>query len=264
MTQPALIPEKPGPWWGPGRDTRFRPSPAVHYPESDGQPMAETDAHRDEMAELIQTLKRHFRHRPDVYVSGNLLIYYEEGNPKARRAPDVFVVLGVTAEQRRTYLLWEEGAAPDVVIEVTSKGTRSEDEKVKPPLYARLGVRFLFLYDPLGEYLDPPLQGKRLGEDGVYRPISAPEGGPFGCPPLGLELLLDEEGRLQFRDPKTGELVVRVPTALDRAEEALEQETQARTRAEQALVEAEQALVEAEQRDRERLAEIERLKALLR
>ncbi len=100
-----------------------RPPEEIEYPESDGEPMAETDTHRDELAEIVFTLKHHFRGHSDVYVSGNLLLYYEEGDPTKRRAPDVFVVRGVPARQRRTYRLWEEGEAPMMAIELTSKGT---------------------------------------------------------------------------------------------------------------------------------------------
>lgn len=90
----------------------------VVYPETDGEPMAETDTHRDLMAEaLIYPLKEYFRDQPDVYVSGNLLLYYEEGNPRASVAPDVFVVFGIPKGKRRIYKLWEEEKAPDVVVE---------------------------------------------------------------------------------------------------------------------------------------------------
>src|SRR5438094_770635 len=92
----------------------------VHYPESDGKPMAESDLHRKEMTRLIETLDDFFAAGADVYVSGNLLLYYEEGNPRASVAPDVFVVRGVPKRDRPIYKLWEEGAPPTVVIEVTS------------------------------------------------------------------------------------------------------------------------------------------------
>ncbi|HMV49864.1 MAG TPA: Uma2 family endonuclease, partial [Blastocatellia bacterium] len=75
------------------------------YPESDGKPMAETDIHRNLLADLVFTLDNHFRHQPDVYVSGNLLVYYVEGNPAKCFAPDVFVVRGVPKNQRRIYKL---------------------------------------------------------------------------------------------------------------------------------------------------------------
>ena len=59
----------------------------VEYPSSDGQPMAETPVHRDAMIDAIRVLARHFARRPDVYVSGNMLMYYEEGNPRKSLAP---------------------------------------------------------------------------------------------------------------------------------------------------------------------------------
>ncbi len=217
----------------------------IEYPESDGEPMAETDAHRDELAEIVFTLQHHFRGQSDVYVSGNLFLYYEEGNPGKRRAPDVFVVRGVPARQRRTYRLWEEGKAPLMAIELTSKGTKREDEKTKPEIYARLGIEYLFLYDVLGEYLESPLQSLRLGQDGQYHPLAGPRQGPLPCPPLDLDLILDEQGRLQFVDQETGDLVVRTRAAREQAEKALEQEAAARRQEAEARRQAE-ARVEQE------------------
>ena len=134
----------------------------IHYPESDGKPMAETDVHIDALIYLRETLKAYFTADPRVYVAGNMLLYYEEGNPAACVAPDVFVVRGVTKRERRTYKIWEEEQPPTVVFEITSRGTRLEDLGTKRALYAELGVQEYFLYDPLGEYLRPPLQGYRL------------------------------------------------------------------------------------------------------
>ena len=134
----------------------------VFYPESDGQPMAESDVHRDLMIDLIAMLREYFHDDPQVYISGNLLLYYQEGNPRRSVAPDVFVVKGVPGGRRRIYKLWEEGQPPDVVFEVTSPSTRGEDLRTKHDLYARLGVTEYFLFDPLGEYLRPPLQGHQL------------------------------------------------------------------------------------------------------
>ncbi len=224
------------------------PPEEIEYPESDGEPMAETDAHRDELAEIVFTLQDHFRGQNDVYVSGNLFLYYEEGDPGKRRAPDVFVVRGVPARQRRTYRLWEEGKAPVMAIELTSKGTKREDEKTKPEIYAGLGIEFLFLYDVLGEYLKPPLQGLRLGRDGQYHSLAGPRQGPLPCPPLGFDLILDENGRLQFVDRQTGEIVVRTRAAREQAEEAREQAEEARRRAEERVEQEAQARRQAEER----------------
>src|SRR3954452_1245811 len=79
------------------------------YPTSDGRPMAETDWHRDLMNTLIQTLATFFLAAPRVYVSGNLLLFYERGNKRRHISPDVFVVKGVAKEKRPNYLIWEEG-----------------------------------------------------------------------------------------------------------------------------------------------------------
>src|SRR6516225_10037359 len=86
------------------------------YPTSDGKPMAETDHHRKLMTDLIQTLDRYYADDPNVYVSGNLLLFYEPGNRRRHISPDVLVVKGIAKHDRPNYLLWEERKGPDVVI----------------------------------------------------------------------------------------------------------------------------------------------------
>ena len=88
------------------------PVTSVQYPESDGKPMGETDEHREEMIRLTLLLKRYFAGQ-NAYVSGNLLLFYEQGNPKKFVVPDVFVVKGIEAKQRRFYKLWVEHRTPD-------------------------------------------------------------------------------------------------------------------------------------------------------
>jgi len=124
--------------------------------------MAESDFQRDSLTYAVEALKVHFQDRPDVYVSGNLFIYYEQGNSESVVAPDVFVVFGVPKHQRSSYLLWEEKKAPNFVIEITSEATQARDQGPKRGTYAYLGVREYFQFDPTGDYLDPALQGLRL------------------------------------------------------------------------------------------------------
>src|SRR6516225_8390196 len=112
-----------------------RPPRKVVYPTSDGKPMAETDDHRYLMVDLIETQRMHFEAVPNVYVSGNLLMYYVRGNPRKHISPDVFVVFGVPKHNRDYYLVWEEGKSPDVVFELTSKSTRMEDQRTKLEIY---------------------------------------------------------------------------------------------------------------------------------
>ena len=162
----------------------------VDYPTSDGKPMAETDVHRGLMMDLIRTLEAHFAAEPMVYVSGNLMLFYEEGNKRKHISPDVFVVRGIAKGQRDYYLTWEEGRGPDIAIELTSKSTRSEDVKKKMALYRDvLRIPEYFLFDPFQDYLKPPMQGYRL-VDGQYEPI-APVEGRLPSAVLGLHLERD-------------------------------------------------------------------------
>jgi Uma2 family endonuclease len=181
------------------------PTLAAYYPESDGKPMTETDAHRKQMINLLVVLEAHFRTDPQVYVGGNLMIYYVEGDPKASIAPDVFVVRGVPKRNRRVYKMWEEGRAPDVVIELTSRSTRDEDLGSKRWIYAEMGVREYFLFDPLGDYLQPPLRGYSLTGDEYTR--IAGDGARILSETLGLELRI-VDGWLRLANPTTGELLL--------------------------------------------------------
>ena len=175
----------------------------VYYPESDGQPMAETDLHRDEMVDLIHALKRRYRDVPDVYVTGNLFFYYLQGDPRAVVAPDLFLVKGVAKGQRRTYKLWQEGQVPSLVIEITSDSTRHEDLSKKKLCYERLGIEEYFLHDPYQDYLRPALQGFRWVE-GRYQRIEPELGGSLRSLTTGL-LLRIEGLRLRLVDAVNGE-----------------------------------------------------------
>ena len=188
------------------RDTRYPPPRKIHYPESNGLPLAETRFQYDSLTYAAGALDIHFRDRPDVSVEGNRLLYYVEGEPRFSVAPDVFVVIGAPKRRRRTYLLWEEPKGPDFVLEVTSWSTRRRDQVFKRNLYARLGVSEYWLFDPTGDWLDPPLQGNRL-VGGDYEPM-APigiEGGErvLRSTVLGLEVYVDGD-EIRFRDPETG------------------------------------------------------------
>ncbi len=161
--------------------------------------MAETDVHRDQMVDLIYALQLHFQEQDHVYVSGNILLYYEEGNKRRHVSPDVLVTLGIPRGKRDYYLLWVEGKAPDLVLEISSASTCSEDLGIKRDLYAKLGVKEYCLFDPLREYLKPPLRLYRLSR-GKYRPVTRY---PLRLTTVGLELqILDH--RLRLKDPKTG------------------------------------------------------------
>ena len=129
----------------------------VEYPGSDGRPIAETEIHLNELFDLLAALKCRYRGVTDVYVGGNLFLYYRQGDPRSVVAPDVFFVRGVPSGLRKTFKLWEEGVPPCFIIEVTSGSTRDEDVRKKKVLYEQLGVEEYFLHDPEGDYLSPQL-----------------------------------------------------------------------------------------------------------
>ena len=184
------------------------PPAAVEYPTSDGKPLAENDPQLHAIHYAFGALLLYYAARADVYVSGDLLIYYEEGNPRVSVAPDTFVVFGVEDRMRGNYKVWEEGKGPDFVLEVASPSTWREDVERKPGVYAGLGVREYFLFDPTGEHLMPRLQGYRL-VDGEYERLLAVESidRTLAMPSevLGLELRANAGGEMRFRDPATGE-----------------------------------------------------------
>ncbi|MCI0692691.1 Uma2 family endonuclease [candidate division KSB1 bacterium] len=148
---------------------------AVYYPDGDGKPMAETNPHVSFIIHVRQILRHWLRPVEKACVYADMFIYYREGHPKARVAPDVFVVWGVPYDElRRSYKLWEEQQAPQVIFEITSRETQTVDLGKKRFLYARLGVAEYYLFDPFGEYLNPPLRGYQLaGDEYVLRPIEA-------------------------------------------------------------------------------------------
>ena len=187
------------------------PPAAIDYPESDGRPMAENDWQLAVIVYAVGALKARFASRPDVYVSGDLLVYHEEGNPRASVVPDVFVVFGAESRMRRVYKLWEEPKAPDFVLEVASPSTWKDDEGPKRELYERLGVREYFQHDPTGEHLPSRLQGRRLVR-GAYKPLPAVPSLDgtllLSSETLGLDLLADRSGKLRFRDPATGQFLL--------------------------------------------------------
>ena len=180
----------------------------VEYPSSDGKPMAETDLHRDEMVYVIEGLRLHFRNEPDVYVSGNILLYYVKGDPTSSVSPDGLVAKGLphAKERRDVYKVWEEGRPPSWVIEVTSRKTRLVDLNRKKELYERLGIEEYFLYDPREEYLDPPLQGYRLAQ-GRYQAVAPEADGALFSRVLNMFLTWNEAG-LRLIDARTGEVVL--------------------------------------------------------
>lgn len=223
----------------------------IEYPDEDGKPIAEGDVQCSYLIYARSALRLYFQTRSDVYVAGNLFIYYEQGNPESVVAPDVFVVFGVDNKDRRSYKTWEEqDKTPDFVLEITSKTTRTKDQGAKKGIYAFLGVREYFQYDPTGDYLAPQLQGLRLVE-GNYLPVptNTLADGTLSLPSeiLALELRV-QSGEMRFYNPATGQKLL-----------TYEEEAAARVQAEVAQQQAEAAQQQAEERAQRLAAKLREL-----
>ena len=226
----------------------------IEYPTSDGQPMAETTLHRVVMSDVIGGLERRYAETPDVWVGGNLFLYYEKGRTEKSVAPDVLLARGVGKRNRDTYLLWDE-TVPSLIFEITSRKTWREDTRKKKPLYERLGVAELVLFDPYGEYLEPRLQGYRL-DRGCYEPLPPNPDGSLDLRTIGVTARPEGE-RLRLVDTESGERLLwndELEAARQAAEEraaaseeraaAAEERAAAETAARQAAEERARALAE--------------------
>ncbi len=191
----------------------------IDYPESDGKPMAETPLHMRVMWDSIQTLNYWYESDPNVYVWGNMFLYYRRGDPSAAVSPDVMAVFGVDkTKERRVFKTWEEKRKPSGIIEVTSRKTKREDQKDKFLIYRDiLKVKEYFLFDPFGEYLKHALIGYRL-RAGEYVPIEEVDG---RLPSKVFNLHLQRNGKeLRFWNPEAKEWL---PTTEERQVVAEEQ-----------------------------------------
>jgi Uma2 family endonuclease len=144
----------------------------IVYSSSDGEPLAETYDHLIAITTTLLILLQHLEGQ-EATVLANQFLYYAQGFPRLRVAPDVMVILGVAPGGRDNYKTWVEGQVPAVVFEMTSPGTRSQDEVEKKQLYESIGVMEYWQFDPRGEWIPEKLRGYRLaGElEQFYVPI---------------------------------------------------------------------------------------------
>ena len=221
-------------------------APTLVYPESDGEPMAESPRHQQVMIDCMDILRSHFHGIPDVYIGGNMLLYYEEGNPRKSVSPDVFMVRGLSKKELRTYKTWEQPATLDFVLEVASPSTYTRDFNEKMEIYAKiLRVKEYYIYDPYHE-IEPYFVGFRLvGE--TYEEIAFVNA-RLPSSVLGLELG-EHEGVLRLYDPVKSAWLFTSQERVGDAETRVAQESLARQEAESRVQHAE--------------AELEKLRAAL-
>ena len=182
----------------------------VEYPE--GHWTAQSLWHGDAVRQATVALLSHFRRREDVLVGMELRVYYERGNNRAHLQPDLLVAFGVDRGGNwRSFKVWEEGKAPDFVLEVASPSTAENDARHKAAEYLGIGVREYWRLDPEGSLMGRPLEGYEAS-GGRYGPVQAVECAGRGRWLRSEVLELDlgsgrQDGAtvVVFRDPGTGE-----------------------------------------------------------
>jgi Uma2 family endonuclease len=217
-------------------------------PYSDGIPM-ESHRHVLQMTLLRQTLTFHWADRQDFFVGGDMFVYFSQERIRSAdfRGPDVFVVLDVPRRARKSWVVWQEGKGPDVVIELLSESTAELDRTVKKQIYQNeLRVPEYFWFDPeSGEF-----EGFALRER-TYEALEPDPQGRLTSRVLGL-CLAKWQGTYDREDGEWLRWCTSDGQYLPTPEEVVGQE---REKADRARLRA-----EAERRRAERLAE--RLRAL--
>jgi Uma2 family endonuclease len=185
--------------------------------ESD-EPELESDLHREQINLLVRLLKYYWRDRQDVYVTGNLTVYYNPDKLTNRdfRGPDVFVVMDVEKRDRKSWVLWNEGNKyPNLVIELLSDSTAKVDRSTKKLLYQDLWrLPNYFWFDP--DSLE--FAGFKL-VDGKYEAIAPNESGYLWSDQLELYLGIYEKQLRWFT--ADGELISTAEERADKLEAIL-------------------------------------------
>ncbi|MBB6051792.1 Uma2 family endonuclease [Armatimonas rosea] len=124
-------------------------SSPVHYPDSDGNPMADNTKQLHWIMLCKIGLDALYATQADVFIAGDLLWYPVEGQPKIRQAPDVMVVFGRPKADRGSYKQWEEaGVAPQIAFEILSPGNTLLEMARKFEFYEEYGIEEYYIYNP--------------------------------------------------------------------------------------------------------------------
>ena len=217
---------------------------AYVVPLPDPPRLADAPEQYKHMARADQTLETWLRGRPNTLVDGEGYICFNRSDPMSTWvAPDCIIAFDIDLElydHYNGYVINEIGKPPDFVMEVASRSTARRDLTIKRDRYAAFGVGEYWRFDPTGKYYDRPLAGDRL-VNGVWEPFDSHEdvdGRIWGySPALGLDLVWDD-GRLYFRNPETGEILLNQQQAQDALEFTRDQLSAAETRAANAEAEA--------------------------
>lgn len=244
------------------------PLPPDNLIFDDGEPL-ESNRHRIAMNVLIRSAQHALAPRTDVFIGGNMFVYFsrEQAMNRDVRGSDVLMVLGVPPRERQGWVVWEEGGRyPDVIIELLSPSTAATDRGAKKDLYERVfRTPYYFIFDP---FAPESLAGWRLDFGNGYQPLVANERGWLWCDLLGLwfgvwEGVFDDQGPcawLRLYTPQGDLALLPEEAAQQRAAQA-EQDAEL---AQQQMEFAQQQMEQEKQRAEQERQRADRLAAKLR
>ncbi len=220
--------------------------------------MAETGLHVNAIVNAFITLEIRFAKDRWTHVGANMFLYYQEGDPSKRFTPHLFVVRGLETMPEESYRIWETGRPPTLYMEMASLSTEKLDCGAKQAMFASMGVREYWRFNP-EERLEGArrpgvrLEGGRLQGLG-YEPLPEGPDGSIRSEVLELDVRTDrrlgQTHLLRFRDPQTGSDLL---TFREVEERRIAAEADRRAAEERRL------LAEVEQVQRDREAEIAQL-----
>lgn len=226
-------------------------APEIWPPDNleSNEPPLESTLHLKQLILLLTCLEWLWRDRTDIFVGGNLTVYYNLEQLTARdfRGPDLFVVRNTEKRERRSWMVWAEGGKyPDFILELLSDSTAKVDRGLKKELYQdTFRTPEYFWFHP--ETLE--FKGFRL-QFQQYQELQPDDRGWLWSEELQLYLgILDGRLRCFTAD---GALVIQ-PEEAEQAERQRAEQAEAQLAAERQRAEQAEAQLEAE---RQRVADL--------
>jgi Uma2 family endonuclease len=247
----------------------------IIYPSSDGKRMAENTLQYRYITTIHGGIDAMFAQDPNVFVAADLLWYPVQGQPQISTAPDTMVVIGRPKGERLSYLQWkEDNMPPQVVFEVLSPSNTPSEMNRKLAFYDRYGVKEYYIYDPdNGEFYGYIRSGERLTQ--ILENMQG-----YQSPILKITFEIGEQGDLKIYDPsgmpflsyreqterffQEHKMRIAEEKAKEEALKMLEEERKAKEEERKAKEEERKAKEEERKAKEEALAELERLRQLLK
>ncbi len=127
----------------------LNPETEIHYPESDGKPMADNTKQFKLIVMIKENLEIWYAAMMNVFIAGDLLWYPIEGDNTTCLAPDTMVVFGPSKGDRGSYQQWKENnIAPQVTFEILSPSNFAPEMEEKRKFYETHGVEEYYSFDP--------------------------------------------------------------------------------------------------------------------